>query len=201
MIKLVAGLGNPGPSYDATRHNAGFWFVDAVAAQSGAPFRRERRFGCELAEVTIEGNRVRLIKPQSYMNLSGSSIAGYAGFLNLDAEQILVCHDDLDLPAGAVRLKLGGGHGGHNGLRDIVAKISSNDFLRLRFGIGRPTMGEPAESFVLRAPPAAERQAIDEAILLAVGQLPVIVAGNHQAAMNILHRHAAASAEQGPLGD
>lgn len=198
VIKLVAGLGNPGPGYAATRHNAGFWFIDALADRVGAQFRCERRFGCELADMSVDGDRIRLLKPQTYMNLSGSSIAGYARYMDMKVQQLLICHDDLDLPAGAVRLKQGGGHGGHNGLRDIVAKLSSSDFLRLRFGIGRPAAGEQAVDYVLRTPLTAERRAIDEAIVLAIGQLPAILAGNYQAAMNILHRRVPTSVEQAP---
>jgi PTH1 family peptidyl-tRNA hydrolase len=186
-LTLIVGLGNPGSGYAETRHNVGFWFVDRLAEAVGAPFRPESRFHGELAEATLAGERIRLLKPTTFMNLSGQSVAALARFYRLEPASILVVHDDLDLPAGETRLKVGGGHGGHNGLRDIVARLGSRDFVRLRFGIGHPGHREGVTGHVLSKPAPDERVALQEALDAAQAELPNLVAGDWQAAMRHLH--------------
>ena len=186
-LTLIVGLGNPGSGYAETRHNVGFWFVDRLAEAAGARFRPESRFSGELADATLAGERVRLLKPNTFMNLSGQAVAALVRFYRFEPASILVVHDDLDLPAGEVRLKVGGGHGGHNGLRDIVARLGSRDFVRLRFGIGHPGHREGVTGHVLSKPAAEERTALDEALEAAQAELANFVAGDWQAAMRHLH--------------
>ncbi|MGH8279301.1 MAG: aminoacyl-tRNA hydrolase [Gammaproteobacteria bacterium] len=185
-IQLVVGLGNPGADYVLTRHNTGFWFVDALARNCGASFSHERKFNGDVARVTINGQDLRLLKPTTFMNASGQSVQALAQYLKLTPESILVAHDDLDLPAGTVRLKRGGGHGGHNGLRDIIDHLGE-DFLRLRFGIGRPADHHEIIDFVLERPDAADQEQIMQAVSAALAALPGIVAGDLGRAMRELH--------------
>jgi len=187
VIQLVAGLGNPGAKYEQTRHNAGFWFVEAVARGCNTQFRLESRYKSELARCSIAGNDCRLQKPMDFMNRSGLPVAAVAAFYQVPREGILVVHDDLDLPPGTVRLKQGGGHGGHNGLRDLIPHLGGNDFLRLRIGIGHPGHRDDVVGYVLNAPSREERAAIDGAIDAAVRVLPQVIAGNIGAAMKALH--------------
>jgi len=189
-IQLVAGLGNPGTKYEQTRHNAGFWFVDAVARGCNAQFRFESKYKSELARCSIAGNDCRLQKPMDFMNRSGLPVASVAAFYQIPRTGILVVHDDLDLPPGTVRLKQGGGHGGHNGLRDLIPHLGGNDFLRLRIGIGHPGHRDDVVGYVLNAAPGEERAAIDGAIETAVRMLPDILAGKLGAAMKALHTRA-----------
>ena len=186
-IRLVAGLGNPGAEYGQTRHNAGFWFADELARCQDGVFRREARFHGEVCRIRLEGAQLWLLKPDTWMNRSGQAVARLANFYKIPLEQILVAHDDLDLPPGTVRLKRGGGHGGHNGLRDIITLLGGNGFLRLRIGIGHPGSREQVTPFVLGAPPESERQLIEEAIDRAVGEVPSLVRGEFQKVMNRLH--------------
>ncbi len=186
-LALIVGLGNPGGGYAETRHNVGFWFVDRIAESAGARFRPESRFHGELAEATLCGERIRLLKPTTFMNLSGQAVTALARFYRIDPAAILVVHDDLDLPAGEARLKVGGGHGGHNGLRDIVARLGSRDFVRLRFGIGHPGHREGVTGHVLSKPAPEEREALQAALEAAQAELPCFVAGDWQAAMRHLH--------------
>ncbi|RLA33579.1 MAG: aminoacyl-tRNA hydrolase [Gammaproteobacteria bacterium] len=186
-LLLVVGLGNPGNGYAETRHNVGFWFVDRLAESGDARFRSESRFHGEIAELTVDGERLRLLKPATFMNLSGQAVAAMARFYRVPAESILVVHDDLDLPAGEVRVKVGGGHGGHNGLRDIVSRLGSRDFVRLRFGIGHPGHREGVTGHVLSRPAADERAAMHDALDSALAELPQFVRGDWQAAMLHLH--------------
>ena len=186
-LTLIVGLGNPGSGYAETRHNVGFWFVDRLAEAAGARFRPESRFSGELADATLAGERVRLLKPNTFMNLSGQAVAALVRFYRFEPASILVVHDDLDLPAGEVRLKVGGGHGGHNGLRDIVARLGSRDFVRLRFDIGHPGHREGVTGHVLSKPAAEERAALQEALDAAQAELANFVAGDWQAAMRHLH--------------
>ena len=186
-IQLVAGLGNPGTKYEQTRHNAGFWFVDEVARQCSAVFRPEARFKSELARCSIAGHDCRLQKPMDFMNCSGPPVAALAGFYRVPRSGILVVHDDLDLPPGTVKLKQGGGHGGHNGLRDLIPGLGGNDFLRLRIGIGHPGHRDDVVGFVLKAPSRDDRAAIEAAIDAAVKVLPDILSGNLDKAMKELH--------------
>ncbi|MDA1107101.1 MAG: aminoacyl-tRNA hydrolase [Proteobacteria bacterium] len=188
-IELIVGLGNPGPEYAHTRHNAGFWFVDAVAQAHGAQFRTEHRFHAEIAKFTPTSPPVRecwLLKPRTFMNKSGQAVADLAAFYKIAAENILVAHDDLDLAAGSVRLKQGGGHGGHNGLRDLIAHIGA-DFVRLRIGIGHPGKGRDVEGYVLQRAPAAEQKLLDDALADALNALPLIMSGELEKAMQQLH--------------
>ena len=186
-IRLVAGLGNPGRGYAATRHNAGFWFADALAAKLGARFAHEAKFAAAIARV----GDVRIIKPMTFMNLSGRAVAGVARFFAIDADAILVVHDELDLLPGDARLKLGGGVAGHNGLRDIKAQIGSADFWRLRIGIGHPRNSALPErevvDYVLKPPDGDERTRIEDAVERALRVSPDILAGNTERAMMALH--------------
>lgn len=186
-ISLIVGLGNPGDKYRASRHNAGFWFLEHLLQRHSGELRPESRFKGAAGSAMIGGRTVRLLAPQTFMNLSGEAVAPFANYFRIPPQQILVVHDELDLPPGAVRLKLGGGHGGHNGLRDIVARLGSSDFARLRIGIGRPPESREVVSFVLRSPPESERRLIEAAVDRALDELLEIVAGGFQAAMNSLH--------------
>jgi PTH1 family peptidyl-tRNA hydrolase len=186
-IRLIAGLGNPGTKYEQTRHNAGFWFVDEVARRYAGRFRAEARFASEVASCQIGGQECRLQKPQEFMNRSGRPVATLAAFYRIPRPAILVVHDDLDLPPGTVRLKQDGGHGGHNGLRDLIPSLGGNDFLRLRIGIGHPGHRDDVVGYVLKSATREERAVIEVAIETALGVLPDIIAGNIEAAMKELH--------------
>jgi PTH1 family peptidyl-tRNA hydrolase len=186
-IQLVAGLGNPGAKYEQTRHNAGFWFVDEVARQCSTQFRPESKYKSELARCTIAGNEFRLQKPMDFMNCSGLPVASLAAFYRIPRSAVLIAHDDLDLPVGTIKLKKGGGHGGHNGLRDLIPHLDGKDFLRLRIGIGHPGDRDDVVGYVLKAPSRDDRMAIDQAINAALQVLPDIIAGNIEAAMKELH--------------
>jgi PTH1 family peptidyl-tRNA hydrolase len=186
-MKLIVGLGNPGKKYEATRHNAGFWWVDEVARLAHADFRSESRFHGDVAKAGTHW----LLKPATYMNESGRAVGALATFYRIDAADVLVAHDELDLPPGGVKLKFGGGLGGHNGLKDIAAALGTQDFWRLRLGIGHPrdyTAGdqEPVD-YVLHAPRAEERKAIGEAFTKALDVWPLISAHDMQTAMLKLH--------------
>jgi PTH1 family peptidyl-tRNA hydrolase len=187
VIRLIAGLGNPGAKYEQTRHNAGFWFVDEVARRCAGQFRAEARFGSEVAGCRIDGQECRLQKPQEFMNRSGRPVAALAAFYRIPRPAILVVHDDLDLPPGTARLKQDGGHGGHNGLRDLIPSLGGNDFLRLRIGIGHPGHRDDVVGYVLKSAAREERAVIEAAIEAALGVLTDVVAGNIEAAMKQLH--------------
>ena len=190
-IKLVVGLGNPGPEYERTRHNAGFWFAEDVAHEIGGSFASEAKFFGQLARGVGAHNEVRVLKPMKYMNLSGQSVAAVAKFFNIAPEQMLVAHDELDLPAGDIKLKFGGGHAGHNGLRDIQAKLGSGDFWRLRIGIGHPrdsiNAQQPVADWVLQRPRREEQDAIEVAIERALAQWRFLAAGDIESAVKNLH--------------
>ncbi|MGZ8154951.1 MAG: aminoacyl-tRNA hydrolase [Burkholderiales bacterium] len=188
-MKLIAGLGNPGRKYESTRHNAGFWWLDEVARTAGADFHREAAFHGDVARVPRTD--VWLLKPQAFMNNSGRAIGALASFYRIGPADILVAHDELDLPPGTARLKFGGGLSGHNGLRDTAEVLGTKDFWRLRIGIGHPrdyvaSQEEPLD-YVLRAPRAEERKAIDGALARAIEVWPLVVAHDMQAAMHKLH--------------
>ncbi|MFO8156260.1 MAG: aminoacyl-tRNA hydrolase [Pseudomonadota bacterium] len=187
-VALIAGLGNPGDRYTGTRHNAGFWFADAVVAAHGGAFQTESRHKAEVARLRVDGHDLRVVKPLTYMNHSGQAVGALARFYRIPVEAILVAHDELDLDPGCVRLKSGGGHGGHNGLRDLVSHLGSRDFHRLRLGIGHPGSARDVVEYVLKKPSGAERQAIEQAVDEAVRELPTIVAGDFANAMNRLHQ-------------
>ncbi len=185
--ELVVGLGNPGPKYEGTRHNAGFWFADRLAARLGADFRPARRFSLDACEATAGAGRVRLVKPTTYMNRSGQAVGGIAEYYRIAPAAILVVHDDLDLPPGTVRIKEGGGHGGHNGLRDIAAHLGTRDFARVRLGIGRPGPGRDPIDYVLDRPRAEDRRLIDDAIGQVLEWSEAVLAGDLQPVMKALH--------------
>jgi PTH1 family peptidyl-tRNA hydrolase len=187
-IAAVVGLGNPGPEYARTRHNAGFWLVDRLAARQGGTFRRESKFHGEVCRVSVEGNELWLLKPVTYMNLSGDAAAALARFYRFGAEQIIVAHDELDLPPGATRLKKDGGAGGHNGLGDIIEKLASRDFYRLRIGIGHPGSRELVTPYVLGRPPTSEEDEIIASIDEALAVLPLVLGGQVNKAMTHLNR-------------
>jgi PTH1 family peptidyl-tRNA hydrolase len=183
----IVGLGNPGPKYEKTRHNAGFWFLDALLRESGLKLKKNSRLHCEIARGDIHGNDCLLIKPDTFMNRSGYALRAVMDYYKLDTDRLLVAYDELDLPAGLARLKQDGGHGGHNGMRDIFAHIGSREFLRLRIGIGHPGQSHLVTNYVLNAAGVDDQAAIDSAIERAVQQLPRILAGDVAAAMNELH--------------
>jgi len=185
-IRLIVGLGNPGKKYEDTRHNVGFWLVDETARRLGASWRTESRFSGELTLVSIDGYEVRLLKPLTYMNRSGDSVAAVMHYFKIAAPEVLVAHDELDLPPGCVRLKLDGGHGGHNGLRDIHRVIGSG-YWRLRLGIGHPGHKSQVVSYVLSRAESDAEQSTRNAIAAATDELSKIVAGEMQPAMNRLH--------------
>jgi peptidyl-tRNA hydrolase, PTH1 family len=190
VIRVVAGLGNPGRSYAATRHNAGFWFADRLAGKLGATFNHEAKFGADVAKA----GDLRIVEPMTFMNLSGRAVGGVARFFGIDAGEILVAHDELDLPPGDVRLKFGGGTAGHNGLRDIQAQLGTASFWRLRLGIGHPRDTQAPErevvDYVLKPPGTDERFAIDAAIDRAIDAWRDIAAGDMERAMTLLHTRA-----------
>ncbi|MFA5370891.1 MAG: aminoacyl-tRNA hydrolase [Sideroxydans sp.] len=186
-IQLIVGLGNPGKEYEATRHNAGFWWVDELARVHHTNFKADSKFHGMIAKATVHGHEAHLLKPQTFMNLSGRSVGAVAHFYKIEPAQILVVHDEIDLPPGSAKLKLGGGPGGHNGLKDIIAHLGTKDFWRLRLGVGHP--GERAEvvNFVLNAPRKEEQVLIDEASQRAQDVAPLIIEGKIEAAMLKLH--------------
>lgn len=186
-IRLIVGLGNPGPDYAATRHNVGFWFVDDLAAAHGGVFRAEGKFHGELCRLTIGGADLRLLKPATYMNRSGQSVAAVSRYFDIRPEAILIAHDELDLPVGKVRLKQGGGHAGHNGLRDTIGVLGSPDFWRLRIGIDHPGDRGQVIGYVLGRPSQEDAVSIRDALDQASGVTGDLLAGRYQAAMNRLH--------------
>ena len=185
-IRLIVGLGNIGAEYESTRHNAGFWLADAVARGSGASFRREKGFFGAVAKA----GTTYLLKPSTYMNRSGQAVAALAGFYKIAPDEILVAHDELDLPPGAVKMKQGGGHAGHNGLKDIQARLGSTDFWRVRIGIGHPrelAMEQEVVDFVLHRPSREHQLLIDECIARAADVMPDAIAGKLPVAIMKLH--------------
>lgn len=185
-IQLVAGLGNPGKEYAQTRHNAGFWLVDELAQRHGGSWRREPRFDAELARVRVAGTELWLVKPQAYMNRSGGVTAAVANFYKIPAASVLVVHDELDLLPGVVRLKQGGGSGGHNGLKDLIAHLGE-DFWRLRLGIGHPGSRDLVTDFVLGRASAAEQQLLDDGTYAGADCLPRVLEQGAQQVMKSLH--------------
>lgn len=186
-IKLIVGLGNPTAEYEHIRHNAGFWFLDELAYQWHTTFKNEKKFHGDIARVAQPQGDVWLLKPDTYMNLSGKAVAALAQFYKIQPEEILVVHDELDIPCGQIRYKLGGGNGGHNGLKDIQAKLGTPNFYRLRLGIGHPGERNLVVGFVLSKPPAAERELIDNAIAKSLQAMPDIMAGDLEKTVRHLH--------------
>src|SRR5437868_14468660 len=185
-IKIIVGLGNPGPEHVLTRHNAGFWFVDALAARLGGRFRSHTKFQGEICRVTRQGSEITLLKPMTYMNRSGLAIRALSDYLKVTPAETLVVHDELDLPVGEVRFKLGGGHGGHNGLRDTITHIGA-ELWRLRIGIGHPGDKSQVIDYVLRRAPREEEEKILTAIPDALDALDTFMNDGSEIAMNGLH--------------
>ena len=188
-LKIVVGLGNPGPEYARTRHNAGFWLVDELARRHGGTFRSEGKHQAELTRVRIGGEDVWLVKPMSFMNRSGGPVSSVLGFYKFTPAQMLVAHDEIDLPSGTVRLKEAGGHGGHNGLRDIIA-AQGDGFWRLRIGVGHPGSKNEVVDFVLTRAGSDEQRAIDETIVAGADAIEEMLRSGSQIAMNKLHARA-----------
>ena len=187
-IRLLVGLGNPGPEYEATRHNAGFWWIDAVAAKLGTRLAYERGYHGLVARLNRPGRApLWLLAPQTFMNLSGKSVAALAGFFKIAPEEILVAHDELDLLPGQVKLKFGGSHAGHNGLKDIVAQLGSADFWRLRLGIGHPGVKAEVIDYVLKKPSLEHREAIEQCLSRTLESLDLLIAGEMERAMMTVH--------------
>lgn len=186
-VRAIVGLGNPGKDYARTRHNAGFWFADALAGQHRASFNKDSKFRGEIALLRLDSGTVLLLKPMTYMNSSGESVQALAAFHKIAPEEILVAHDELDLPVGSVRLKSGGGHGGHNGLRSCSQHLGES-YLRLRLGVGHPGTKERVHGYLTdeRTPEAEEKQ-IREAIAAALDALPLLIDGSPEKAMQKLH--------------
>jgi PTH1 family peptidyl-tRNA hydrolase len=184
---LIAGLGNPGPQYEHTRHNVGFWLLDQLAHDLSATFSVDSKFNSQLAQCQFSEHKLFLLKPLVFMNRSGQSVTTLANFYKIPLTNTLIIHDELDLATGIARLKRGGGHGGHNGLRDIIAQTGSRDFLRCRLGIDHPGDSRHVADYVLSKPSQPDRQLILTAIDNSLRVLPDIVSGNLDKAMNWLH--------------
>ena len=187
-ISLIVGLGNPGTEYAQTRHNAGFWFVQRLAEQYGIQLKADPKYKGISGRGNIEGQDVRLLLPTTFMNLSGQSVVPFAKFYQIAPEAILIAHDELDMNPGVIRLKTGGGHGGHNGLKDIVPHIGSN-FHRLRIGIGHPGSKERVSGHVLSKAPSSEQNLMDDAIAHALSRIQLLVNGDIQQAMNQINAY------------
>ncbi len=190
MIKLIVGLGNPGERYQRTRHNAGFWLLDTLALRQDGRWRAEKKFHGDYCKIFIDQQPLHLLKPQTFMNRSGQAVSALVNFYDLALEEVLVVHDELDLPEGQAKLKLGGGHGGHNGLRDIISACNGRDFYRLRLGIDHPGDRDLVVDYVLKPPGKAGQQAIEDAIVNGLRILPVLINDGAEKAMHQLHtRH------------
>ncbi len=187
MIRLFVGLGNPGTAYEATRHNAGFWWLDDLARHWNTRLANDKAMQGEVAQIQIAGMKRWLLKPQTFMNLSGHAVAALARFYKIPSEQILVVHDELDLLPGQAKLKFGGGHAGHNGLRDIHAQLGTDQYWRLRLGIGHPGVKSEVVHWVLKKPSPDERSAIEQASERALSAANDLAAGNMPSATKIIH--------------
>jgi len=186
-LRLIVGLGNPGAEHARQRHNAGFWFVDALAVREGVRFGMESKLRAEAANAVVDGHPLHLLKPVTFMNASGAAVGAALRYWKIEPEQMLVVHDDLDLPPGTARLKFDGGHGGQNGLRDLFAHIGHGRFHRLRIGIGHPGHRDRVTGWVLGRPSAVDEAAIVDAIGRSLDVLPLAVAGRFEDAMKKLH--------------
>jgi aminoacyl-tRNA hydrolase len=186
-IKMIVGLGNPGSEYEQTRHNAGFWFIDELAWQYKATLKEEKKFFGSVARISISGSDLWLLKPSTFMNRSGQAVAALVQFYKIKPEEILVVHDELDIPCGRIKFKLGGGNGGHNGLKDIQARLGTPDFYRLRLGIDHPGDRNLVVGYVLNKPSPEHRQQIDEAINKSLKAVPMLLAGEWEEAVRFLH--------------
>ena len=188
-FQLIIGLGNPDNEYEQTRHNAGFWFVDQLASQLGATFSPDKKSRSMVAKAMVDGRAVYLLKPYNYMNNSGQGYAAISRFYKIEQDKILVAHDELDLPPGIVKIKQGGGHGGHNGLRDIFAKTGQRDFWRLRIGIGHPGNKNAVSGYVLKRASSEDQRLIDEALDVSLREAKTIIDGDINVATKALHSH------------
>jgi PTH1 family peptidyl-tRNA hydrolase len=187
-IRLIVGLGNPGQAYEGTRHNAGAFFISELTRRAGATLSTESKFFGQMARITLADKDLRLLVPSTFMNESGKSVAAAANFFRIPPDEILIAHDELDIPAGQARFKQGGGHGGHNGLRDIIPALGGKqDFHRLRIGIGHPGHASKVSGYVLAKPSAGDRQAIDQIIDEAADALPLLLNEDAVKAMTRLH--------------
>ncbi|APW47352.1 aminoacyl-tRNA hydrolase [Rhodoferax antarcticus] len=187
MIRLLVGLGNPGPDYDQTRHNAGFWWLDAVAKALNAPLVMDKSYHGLTARTVVNGQTVWLLKPQTFMNLSGKSVAALANFFKISPQEMLVAHDELDIAPGEAKLKLGGSHAGHNGLRDIHAQFGTDQYWRLRLGIGHPGNKAEVVNWVLKKPSPDHRIAIEQSIDRALTALAKLLVGDMEQATRLIH--------------
>lgn len=187
QIQLIVGLGNPGPEYVNTRHNVGFWLVEHLCEQQKTPLCLETKFKGHVATVSFQGRPIRALLPMTYMNRSGQSVSALSQFFKIEPNQILVIHDELDLPPGSARLKFDGGDGGHNGLKDIISHLGTKQFYRLRLGIGHPGNRDEVSDYVLHRPSLSDKQKILTSIEQALHVLPDVVNGNFNKAMNALH--------------
>jgi PTH1 family peptidyl-tRNA hydrolase len=185
-IELIAGLGNPDPEYLATRHNAGFWLVDALAAEHSAQFSSNRKLEAESAEISLAGQRLRLLKPMTWMNESGRALSRALSYFKIPTEHVLVAYDELDLPPGRVQLRFGGGHAGHNGMRSVIQHIGP-DFWRIRIGVGHPGERSKVTGHVLRRASSAEEDEITASIRRAIDVLPILIEHGGDVAKNRLH--------------
>ena len=185
--RLIVGLGNPGAEYSQTRHNAGFWFVDALALEQGATWSAQGKLFGSTAQLTIDGEKIILFKPSTFMNESGKAVRAALQFYKIEPAEMLVAHDELDIACGRIKFKLGGGNGGHNGLKDMQARLGTPNFYRLRLGIDHPGDKNLVVGYVLNKPSAQERQQIDEAISKSLQSMPIIMAGEFEEAMRTLH--------------
>lgn len=197
MLKLIVGLGNPGEKHENDRHNAGFWLCDRIASRLGAKWTNDPKMKGSWAQAKLNGQEIWLLKPNTFMNLSGESVGAFARFRKISPHEILVAHDELDLKPGTVRLKLGGGTGGHNGLKSIQSHLSTADYWRLRLAIGHPrdlvekgTPHQEVASYVLKRPRAEEQSLIDQAIDKTIDLLPLIMSDDPESAMKELHTQA-----------
>jgi PTH1 family peptidyl-tRNA hydrolase len=187
MIKLFVGLGNPGPEYEATRHNAGFWWLEQLARELKVALTMDKSYHGLVARTTVNGQTVWLLAPQTFMNLSGKSVAALARFFKIAPQEILVAHDELDIIPGEAKLKLGGSHAGHNGLRDIHAQLGTDDYWRLRLGVGHPGVKAEVVNWVLKKPSLDHRIAIEQAIDRSLKALPHFISGDMDKATMLVH--------------
>ena len=192
MIKLFVGLGNPGTEYEATRHNAGFWWTEALAREFKLSLALDKNYHARLARTTLAGRTVWLLEPLTFMNLSGKSVAALARFFKIAPEEILVVHDELDIIPGHAKLKFGGSHAGHNGLRDIHAQLGTGDYWRLRIGVGHPGVKSEVINWVLKKPSQEHRAAIEDSIVRSLKAVPALLAGEMEKATMLIHTSAPA---------
>lgn len=184
---LIAGLGNPGSEYAETRHNAGFWFIDALAHKLRINLRGDKRYAGDIGQIGSGSERCWLLKPNTFMNHSGRSVAALASYYNIPAERIIVVYDEIDLPSGSVRFKFKGGHGGHNGMRDIIQQLGTADFYRIRIGVGHPGHRDQVVPYVLGRPSRSDHDLINTGIDRVLAEIPAILRGDYEAVMHHLH--------------